>query len=382
MIGKKIFLKKITEQHQHIKSIEIKDTKFEGSSPPSVFIGRQSYPYVLAGPMLSQETDSIIYDTPEKWLGSFQKNEIINFRMNLLRGKQKMSVYDLTSKFSEKLREIALAKKSSYAYAEFTKIPRGSTFSEENQPFGPSAPIKSVETDNIQWNQHFEKAYYDTDLLSRDAVLGLYKKEIGFTAIQKALSVGAFGKGRNRKLVPTRWSITATDDIVGKHAMEEVKQNEVIKEYRIYESEGLHNYFAIMLTPTKWQYEAIEAFINILGNKTFMFADYERYEGRKEYSDMGGCYYAQRAVIADLLKAKEEQAGAFVFREVYEGYTPTGVWICRELTRKAMHGEYKSFSTMNDALTYIHNKTLLGIGALSRNMPLLQQNKHTLNYYF
>lgn len=382
MIGKKIFLKKLTDQKQQFKSIEIKGTDFEGSSPPSVFIGRQSYPYVLAGPMLSYEQDSIVYDTPEKWLGNFQKNDIINFRLSLLRGKQKMSVYDLTSRFSQKLREIALAKKSPYTRAEFSRIPVGSTFSEDNQPFGPSAPIKNVETDNVQWNQHFEKAHYDTDLLSREAVIGLHKKKIGFTAIQKALSVGAFGKGKNRKMVPTRWSITATDDMLGKHALEEVKHNEVIDSYRVYESSGLHNYFAIMLAPTKWQYEALEAFINVLGNRTFMFGDHERYEGRKEYSEMGGCYYAQRGVIADFLKKQKEQAGAFVFREVYEEYTPTGVWVCRELTRKAMENEPKQFNTMKEALNYIHGKTQLGIGTLGKNMPLLQQNKYNLRYYF
>ncbi len=382
MIGKKVFLKKITEQHQQIKSIEIKDTNFEGSSPPSVFIGRHSYPYVLAGPMLSQEEHSEIYDTPEGWLGNFNKEQIINFRLRLLRGKQKLSVHNLQHRFAEKLRDIALSKESPYAHAEFERIPRGVTFNEDHQPFGPSAPIKRIETDNTPWNPHMEKAYYDTDLLAKDAVLGLNKKSTGFTSIQKALSVGAFGRGKNRKLVPTRWSITATDDIIGKDAMTEVKENEVIDEYRVYESEGMHNYFGIMLTPDKWQYEAIEAFINILGKKTFTFSDYEGFRGRKEYSEMGGCYYAQRGVIAEHLKQNSEQASAFVFREAYEGYVPTGVWVCRELTRKALQTEPKTFKTQSEALSYINSKTRLGVGRLQKDMPLLQQSRRTLKYYF
>jgi hypothetical protein len=411
MLAKKAFLKRLTSQNNQFKSIEIgKD--FEGSSPPSVFIGKANYPNIQAGPMLSAEQDSMIYDVPESWLGRFQKqdikksdradsdfrmlrnacsgeegiklsiSDIINFRLNLVRGKSAVNVHDIQNRFVGKMQDIALSDKSVYAHAQFSKIPRGFLFSEDNQPFGPSATLSSFEAENSRWQKDMEKAYYDTDLLSKNAVLGLHGKGLGFTAIQKALSVGAFGKAKNRKLVPTRWSITATDDMLGKNAMQDVKQNEVIENYRVYESEGMHNHFSIMMTPTKWQYEATEAFINIMDNGTFKFGDHERFEGRKKYSEMGGCYYAQRFAISDFLKHRQEQAGAFVFREVYEGYVPTGVWICRELTKSALQNQPKEFKTMQEALQYIHSKTQLGIKALSKDMPLLQQNKRTLAYWF
>ena len=94
--------------------------------------------------------------------------------------------------------------------------------------------MRRIEIDNVQWNKDFEKAHYDTDLLSRDAVTSLHKKGINFTAVQKAFSVGAFGKAKNRKLVPTRWSITATDDMLGKEALKSVRWNDVIKDFRVY----------------------------------------------------------------------------------------------------------------------------------------------------
>jgi len=410
MLGKKLFLNKLTEQN-NIKSIEINSTEFEGSSP-SVFVGRDNYPNVNVGPMLSKDFESSVYDTPEAWLGNFKRDDIkksdrtdsdfrmlrnaisgeegfklsisdiINFRLNLLRGKRRMSVHDISNSFAFRMQEIALAKKSVHAQAEFNSIPRGKTFSEDHQPFGPSAGLKQLEIDNAMWQRDFEKAYYDADLLSRDAVINLHRKNFGFTAIQKALSVGAFGKEKNRKLVPTRWSITATDDMLGKNAMTDVRQNEVIKDYRVYESEGLSNYFSILMTPTKWQYEAIEAFINIIGNETHKFGDFERYSGRAKYSEMGGCYYAQRFAISDFLKKQNNQAGAFVFREVYKGYVPTGVWICRELTRRALSSEPKSFKSMKEALNYINSKTSLGVKELGKDMPLLQQNRHSLSNYF
>ena len=65
MLSRKEFLRELAARAQQFKSIEIKDTNFEGSSPPSVFIGHHNYPNVFAGPMLSQEKDSVTYDTPE-----------------------------------------------------------------------------------------------------------------------------------------------------------------------------------------------------------------------------------------------------------------------------------------------------------------------------
>ena len=373
MIGKKAFLQKLTAQHNNFKSLKLDSPKFEGSSPPSVFIGRANYPKVFAGPMLTQEPDSFVYDAPEQWLGTYRKQDVIGFRMQLLRGMKVAEIGDTTGRFAQQLQDIAMSKKSLFTHAEFKKIPRGVSFSEDHAPFGPSAQLTSFETDQSRWQKDMQKAFYDTDLLSTDAVIDLANKDLPFSSIQKALSVGSFGKEKNRKLVPTRWSITATDDILGKNAMADVRQNEVINDFRVYESSGFHNYFSVLMTPTAWQYEAIEAFNNIMSNKTFTFSDAEGRFGRKKYSDMGGCYYAQRNVVANHLQQNQEQAGAFVFREVYQGYTPTGVWVCRELTKQALNSEHKSFSTMSEAMHYIDENLKLGANYHKQRMSLVNE---------
>jgi hypothetical protein len=38
------------------------------------------------------------------------------------------------------------------------------------------------------------------------------------------LSIGVLGLKKDKKLVPTRWAITATDDILAKKLLEKVKQ--------------------------------------------------------------------------------------------------------------------------------------------------------------
>src|SRR3990172_1124927 len=113
---------------------------------------------------------------------------------------QQARVTDVGSRLAQKLQEISLAKKSLEARAEFEKVPRGVSFSEDHQPFGPSAKLKSLETENAKWQKDLQKAYYDTDLLSKDAVVELAGKGISFSSIQKALSTGSFGKARRRRL--------------------------------------------------------------------------------------------------------------------------------------------------------------------------------------
>ena len=49
MVGKRAFLHKLTSQQYNFKTLKLDKEKLEGSSPPSVFIGRQGYPNVFAG---------------------------------------------------------------------------------------------------------------------------------------------------------------------------------------------------------------------------------------------------------------------------------------------------------------------------------------------
>ena len=121
---KNAYLAKLTEQ------IQMKSVKFgknlEGTTPPSVFIGRWSYPKVYAGPMMSSQMgDTHIMDSPEEWLGQNKtQDEIINYRMNLVRVKQLIKIDDFENPFVEKLQDISLASKSIDSEATFGKRPR------------------------------------------------------------------------------------------------------------------------------------------------------------------------------------------------------------------------------------------------------------------
>lgn len=351
----------------------------EGSSPPGVFVGRKNYPKVFVGPLVTeQKGDTTQLDMPERWMGK-SVADISTFRMQLARGMRLVSVNDLDSKLAGQMRDIALSSKSIEASAEFLKQPRGCAFDEHHQPFGPSAPLKSIEISGVKYEHRMEKAYYDTDMDAKTALTTLYGKGLLISQLQKALSIGAFGAGKRRKLVPTRWSITAVDDTVCRSILDSIRSHPQIDCYQVYEFYAFNNYFAIMLTPTQWQYEFLEAFIGVLGSEELIFTDWEPYHGRSDYAGMGGCYYSTRLAIAEKLDSIKRQAGAIVFRESYRGYIPLGVWLTRESAREAMKSKPREFDTKESAIQYISEKLRLPFLRYRKNSVLLKQS-NLFNY--
>lgn len=360
--SKYAYLKQITKQLYNMKSTKV-DKQLDGTTPPSVFIGTYNYPKVFAGPLLAPSyEDSAIMDNPEAWVNnSTTQQEIISYRLNLVRGKQTIGITDLENNYIEKLQEISMASKSIPSEAEFNKKPRGMTFSAENAPHGPSAVLKKFDIDNVKWDHQLEKTYYDTDLKAADAVEILHDKDIPFSQIQKAFSVGTMGVKDNRKLVPTRWSITAVDTTIADRLLDKVKYYSQLDTYRVYEFSSLNNYYAILEIPSPWQYEWMEAFLDINGKGTMIFTDYESNKGKKEYSRVGGCYYTAKMAILEQLERDKLQAGCIVFREADENYIPLGVFNVRENIRHAMNSPYKEFETLTNALDYIETKLKLTV---------------------
>ncbi|MGD6933703.1 MAG: Nre family DNA repair protein [Candidatus Bathyarchaeia archaeon] len=353
-----------------------------GMSPPSVFIGRIGYPNVYAGPLVPPVSeDTSIYDLPEQWFGK-SIDEIVGFRSMLVRGKHRVNVTNVlkAGKIMDATRDLALADNSVDMELNLTKKPHGSLFMDDDvQPFGPSAPIRDMRVGNARYEQHVEKAYYDTDLKSTNAVLELYDHGVIVTKIQKAFSVGAFGIEKNRKLVPTRWSITAVDDIISKNLREQVKTFPEINEYRVYESVYLDNVFEVLMIPVQYSYESMEAWYpgtvwNPAGKNVAIFSDWEGNNGRTTYAAIGGCYYSARLATCELLVKERRQATVIVLREARPGYImPIGVWQVRENVRNAMRQKPLLFNTLAESLQHISTRFEIPLGRWIRQSELLKR---------
>ena len=352
--------------NSYLKSVPLLSSEdIDGASPPSVFIGRIGYPNVYVGPLVPPiHEDTSLFDLPEQWFGK-SIDEIVGFRSLLVRGKHRVNVNEFgqAGKIMEQTRDLALADDSVDIELNLTKKPRGSIFvDDEVQPFGPSAPIRDLHVGNVRFDHRVEKAYYDTDLKATQAVRELYSRGVLVSKIQKAFSVGAFGVEKKRRLVPTRWSITAVDDIISKNLMAQVKTFPEINEYRVYESVYLDNFFEILMIPAAWSYESMEAWYpgttwNPNGTEVIIYSDSEGNNGRTTYAQIGGCYYSARLATCELLVKERRQATVIVLREARPGYImPIGVWQVRENVRNAMRQKPCEFKTLNDSLRFISGR--------------------------
>lgn len=341
------------------------DTDFlDGNSPPSVFIGRYGYPKVTVGPLVPPDKgDTSIYSTPEKWFANASMDDIIRFRGRLARGKKRLKkgieITDRLDRKVERTRHIVLSKKPAEAEVEFDrKLSESLRLDNRTQPHGPSANMRRFETGATGTHKDLEKIFYD-DLRAGPGVIKLYERGIRISRIQDLFMVGGTGLEKNRRFVPTRWSITAVDDIIGKDLREKVKYYRPVDQYEIYRTEYLDNRWIIIFTPTLWRYELIEAFYpettwNPSSNKIAIFGDYEQLQGRSEYASLGGCYYAARLAVTEKLEEKKRQAGAIVLREAHPGYIlPVGVWNVRESVRNALKRKPIKLDTKNQVLSFL-----------------------------
>jgi hypothetical protein len=372
----------IVRLKHHFKTVPlIQGTEIDGSSPPSVFIGRIGYPYVYAGPLVPPvHEDTTLYDLPEHWFGK-SMDEIVGFRSMLIRGKHRVHVrkFEESGRLMDGTRELALSERSVDVELVLKRKPqRNLVLDDEVQPFGPSAPMRDLNVTSPRWNHHIEKAYGDTDLKAAEAVTILFKKGVLTSKIQRAFSIGAFGLKDNRRLVPTRWSITAVDSTISKDQIRKIKMYPEINEYRVYESQYLDNRFEVLMIPRAWSYEAMEAWYpgtiwNPNGGHTIMFSDWEGYEGRTKYAKIGGCYYAARLAVGELLAKERRQASVVVLREAHPGYImPVGVWQVRENVRNAMKQKPLKYNTLEAAIARMASRFEIPIEYWIRNSNLLQ----------
>jgi len=364
--------KKLREFLPKIKSKEI-----AGSSPPEVFVGRVGYPKVFVGPMVSslENSEDLLYT--ENWFGK-SLEEIFAMRFQAVRGKTTAKVFDLNNKNVQKLQEALLSRKSVEAEVKFKNIPKGFRVSLDHQPFGPSAFIEDFKLYPSSTDFKLEKVFYDFDFKANEAIFWLYQNKTPISKIQQALSIGMLGV--KRKLVPTRWSITAVDDTIGKFLLEKVKTYPQINEFRVYYKEYLDNRWIVLMFPSYWQYESIEAWYpGTIVDSLAIGGDYEGYEFKKEYASIGGCWYAARAMVAEKLFEERRQAGVLILREIHQNYIPVGVWNVRETIRNMLREKPEVFDSLEKSLQYISSKLEIPIEVWIRNSKILRNFYHQSN---
>ena len=353
---------------------------FSGSSPPEIFVGRYNYPNVNAGilsPDFFGNTEEL--SMPEIWHDKkFSIGEILTKRNKLVYGRFKAEVKK-TNKFTKLMQEISMAYKPVSTEFFLKKPPKPNL---EINKFSPiitnQAPLEFARIqENPKIKRKVDYLVSDTDNKAVSSIIELHKNNILISNINKILSAGLLGLKNNRKLVPTRWSITAVDDIISKNLLKKIIYYNEINDVLVFNSEYNGNHYEILLIPDKFSFEVIEAeikFNNISGNSVKFWQDYEGFYGRKDYAnEVIGAYYANRLALCEYLDKIKRQATALFLREIHNYYAPLGVGILRETCRDAFSKIPEKFDSLDEAFFVIQNRLRLNVNFFREKSILLKE---------
>jgi DNA repair protein NreA len=363
-----ILLAKIDERLPRLK---VTSQDVAGTTPPSVFVGRYGYPHVSAGPLLPplhlDAATAARLDDPGAWTTATIQ-DVLGMRSSLLRTRSSMKVTDARRPppLLGVTQELALSARPVDAEVHLTKRPNLELTARVNDLTAPMGP--SVEADRARLTANapvprlVDRLSDDTDARAATAIGELYQQGLPHHRIEPLLSLGLLGQATERRLVPTRWSITATDDILGKQLIPHVLDLPAIDQVEAYQANLHGNEFHVLLLPAGWFFDMIEVWI-----KGAMWAletspyieDWEDWRGRRGYaSNITGAYYAARLSVLEHLMARRRQAAAFVYREITPDYwAPLGVWLIREAVKRALQARPTRFDTAADAVAYLEPRT-------------------------
>jgi len=331
----------------------------DGSSPPSIFVGRYGYPKVRIGPMIPPlHGDTTILDRTELWPGK-SLEEIVNYRLSLVLGTMNVNVHETSGRYLENMQELSISEKPAETEATFetkptadVKIQEEFRLDYEGTPFGPTAPLRSFKVASHSVDKRIESVYYDMDLGAVEAMMKLYRHGVEMSIIQRVFSMGMLGMKKKRKLVPTRWSISATDDIISGILVKEIRKNPSIDLFEVTWYSHLDNHYSVILIPhDQWIFEMIESWFTGQG-QVVIGTDNEDGRGLNHNPAIAGAYFAARLAVVEHLAYRRKKAGAIVLREIHPNYViPVGVWQIREGIREALKKPTQRYEDFDSALS-------------------------------
>jgi len=343
----------------------------------NVFVGRFGYPDINVGLLnISEPKKDESIDNPLLWSkDDYDINQIIQLRSNLINSNFKTQVKGFNDRFMDLVKEVSLTDKPVDTEIVLEKKPQFKvTFNQDTTPFGPSIKLEKARiTENVHIPTKVDKIVND-ELTATEGLFALHSKGFDEYYLTKIFSVGNLGLKANKKLVPTRWSITAVDDTLGKNIISEIKDYPV-SDYRLYFGGHLGNYYLIMLLPEVWSYELFE----MQTKSQESMHDFENYYGRKNYAmDTAGGYYAARYSILQHLKSIKRQSTVLALRLVTDEYwAPLGVWVVREAVKKAMSSRPLEFASKEEMISHTINfakkQFNYDLSPMIKNSELLKQ---------
>jgi len=332
-----------------------------GATPPAVLVGEHGYPRVKVGPLIPPVAgeEAAIYEDPSSWYGK-SVEEIIKLRSQLARPSFQVEVERASNppRLLQSVQEMVLSAKPVDAEVKFAKpLSLRLRFDGIVSPIGPSAPLSKLDVvGNPVVPRKVDQLVGDLDVKAYVAVSELYQHGVPVHYISRLLTIGLLGRKIDRRIVPTRWGITAVDSMVGDFLLEKVKEYPEVNEVLLYSNSYLDNHYHILLIPGSYAFEMLEMWLPKSvwvkeGSSSFIVENFELFDGKWVKDEVDGGYKAMRLAVLEHLHRMRRQAIVVAIREIGPGYyAPLGVWNVREGMRHAFIKEAEKFSSVEEAV--------------------------------
>ncbi len=357
-----------------------------GSTSPEIFVGRMQYPEVSTGILspMDRAVDPTDFATSGDWYRQgLDIDDILQRRTGLLNSQRstQVNVEDVWDGFVGVQREVAIADHPVDVEVGLDAEPDlDLTFDDITTPTGPRARAeRAALAENPHVPRAVEKTLADDDWTAQGAMRYLYRRGFDVYDVNTILSAGALGRGDNRRLVPTRWSITAVDDTVGQYLRGTIQNAPSVDEVRVWHNEYVGNDYWIIMAPGAWEYELVE--MKDPGSiwnpdpegEVYMGAAREGFEGRTGYvEETAGAYYAARLAALEYLAERDRQAKVLVLRHATEAYwAPVGVWQIREGVRHAFESEPAIAESFHGAVRGVESALPVSMADLRRKSRMV-----------
>ena len=350
----------------------LKDTRpvseYMGASP-SVFVGSYGYPRVVGGPLMINDTDN-----PIDWVRrGFSIDDIVSVRSRTIRGGT-----DLDVKIPDigKVQEIALSARPLDVEVAFEKpVSFDINFDGTVTPVGMSGAMKKLDViDNASVSRIVDKCTSDTDLKAVEAARIMFENGTDVYKITNLLTAGLLGV--KRRVVPTRWAITATDDMISTSIKREVIKMPALPEYQVFCQTLYGNTLCFILIPSNdWRFEMLERWQKHSlwsEDQETIVVDGEKGLSKPKYSPIAGAYYSARLAVLEYLKSIGRCARVLCIRDISgEYWAPLGTWVIREAAHASLSSPADRVGTLGEALTSASQK--LGTSFWIQKMGLLKE---------
>jgi len=309
-----------------------------GPSPPTALVGERGYPKVPVSLGIAPDSDPKLHDSPKEWVErGLTLEEVARLRMEVFNPFKRVDVRRPSELLKGDLLWGAVSERPVSAEAKVSGRPRPPELDGLLAPIGPSAKAEEIKVvENPKVDPLLERRSEER-VKAEEAVKELFSAGRDVYLLQRAFSLGMFGK--SKRLVPTRWAITAVDTIVAKALKADLLRAKWTHSIRAGSYEHFSNSYKVLLLPGPPSVEMVEIWEpgSLWTPKEVVIYNREGPTARSKAEDYeDGGFHALKVGVLKALSEANVSATALVIRRIKPGYyMPLGVWQVREGAYKA-----------------------------------------------